>query len=213
MHKIQIELLNLTKHQDIGKMSLRQIAKIIGVEGKPQIIKHHLQQLEKAGFIQLNLGSNIVRLTNRGFNQNPAKSPFYSLPIVGAANCGPATIFAEEQIEGYLKISSKMLPYRKKDLYVLRAEGQSMNKAKVNNEKTIEDGDFVVVDRSYKNPTNGDVVVAVIDGMGTIKRYKEDKKNKRIILEPNSTENYLPIFMHEGDDCVIAGKVVDVIKK
>jgi repressor LexA len=87
-----------------------------------------------------------------------------------------------------------------------------MNKAEVNG-KTIEDGDFVVVDRSHRSPANGDIVVAVIDGMGTIKRYKEDKKNERIVLEPDSTEDYLPIFMHEGDNCVIAGKVVDIIKK
>jgi SOS-response transcriptional repressor LexA len=212
MHKIQVELLSLAKQSDLGKMSLRQIAKIVGVEGKPQIIKHHLQQLEKAGLIQLSLESNVVRPTNRGFNHGPSKSPLYSLPLVGAANCGPATIFAEDQIEGYLKVSSKMLPRRKQDLYVLRAEGQSMNKAEVNG-KTIEDGDFVVVDRSHRSPANGDIVVAVIDGMGTIKRYKEDKKNERIVLEPDSTEDYLPIFMHEGDNCVIAGKVVDIIKK
>ncbi len=213
MNKIQIELLNLSKHQDLGSMSLRQIAKIIGVENKPQIVKHHLLQLEKAGLLQINLKKGFIRPVSRGFGQDSGKNQVYSLPIVGAANCGPATIFADERIEGYLKVSSKLLPRKKHDLFVLIAEGPSMNKAEIREGVVIEDGDFVVVDKSYKNPKNGDIIVAVIDGMGTIKKYREDKKEKLIILESESTENYLPIFIHEGDDFMISGKVIDVIKK
>ncbi len=213
MHTIQTKLLNLIKHHDLGKMSLRHIAKLIGVENKPQIVKHHLLQLEKLGFIQLNFENCIIRLNNRGFNPSPVKSIFYSLPVVGSANCGPATIFAEQRIEGYLKVSAKMLPRKKSELFVLVADGQSMNRAEISYGKTIEDGDFVIVDSSSKNPKNGDVVVAVIDDMATIKRYKEDKKHKQIVLEAESTETFMPIFVHEGDDFVISGKVVDVIKR
>ncbi len=213
MHTIQTKLLNLSRHQDLGSMSLRQIAKLIGVENKPQIVKHHLFQLEKAGLIQFNFDKGIIKPINRGFNLKSIKSLFYSLPIVGMANCGPATIFADERVEGYLKVSAKMLPRKKQDLYVLIADGPSMNLAEVRPKTTIEDGDFVVVDSSYKNPKDGDIVVAVIDGMGTIKRYKEDKKNKRIVLKSESTETFTPIFVHEGDDFLVSGKVVDVIKK
>jgi len=88
-----------------------------------------------------------------------------------------------------------------------------MDQAEIRSGVTIEDGDFVVVDSSYKNPKNRDIVVAVIDGMGTIKRYKEDKQNDRIVLESESTETFMPIFIHKGDDFLISGKVVDVIKK
>ena len=213
MHKIQTALLNLSKHQDLGDMSLRQIAKLIGVENKPQIIKHHLLQLEKAGLLQVNLEKGVIKPINRGFNLKTIKSLFYSLPIVGAANCGPATIFADARVEGYLKVSAKMLPRKKQDLYVLIAEGPSMNLAEVRPGVTIESGDFVVVDSSYKNPKNGDIVVAVIDGMGTIKRYKNDKQNDCIVLESESTETFMPIFIHNGDDFLISGRVVDVIKK
>jgi repressor LexA len=214
MHKIQQELLNLSKHQDLGVMSLRQIAKLVGVGNKPQIVKHHLLQLEKAGLIQLNTEKGVIRLVNKGFNLvSDAKRMFYSLPIVGMANCGPATIFADQRTEGYLKVSSKMLPRKKLDLYVLIADGPSMNKAVVRDNLTIEDGDFVIVDSSHKTARNNDIVVAVIDGMATIKRYKSDKENHRIVLEAESTEKFHPIFIHDGDDFVVSGKVVDVIKK
>ncbi len=212
MHDTQAQLLTMARYQDLGKLSLRQIAKLIDADGRPQIVKYHLRELEKVGLLQLNLEKGVIKPVKRGLVNN-IKKLFYSLPIVGSANCGPATIFADERIEGYLKVSAKLLPHRKQDLYVLVADGPSMNQAEVQRGVTIEDGDFVVVDKSQTSPKNGDIVVAVIDGMATIKRYKEDKKNKRIVLEAQSTEKYLPIFIHEGDDFVISGKVVDVIKK
>lgn len=213
MHNIQTALLGLAKHQNLGGMSLRQIAKLVGVENKPQIVKHHLLQLDKVGLMQVNLEKGVIKPIDRGFNPKTIKSMFYSIPIVGTANCGPATIFADARVEGYLKVSAKMLPRKKQDLYVLIAEGPSMNLAQVRPDVTIESGDFVVVDSSYKNPKNGDIVVAVIDGMGTIKRYKNDRQNDRIVLESESTETLMPIFIHNGDDFLISGKVVDVIKK
>lgn len=196
----------------LGKQSLRQIAKLIDAEGKPQVVKYHLHKLEQAGLIQLNLAKGIIKPVKKGV-ADKVKSLFYSLPIVGAANCGPATVFADERIEGYLQVSTKMLPRRKSDLYVLVADGPSMNRAVIHNNDTIEDGDFVVVDSAARAPKNNDVVVAVIDGMATIKRYKEDKKYDRIILEAESTEDYRPIFIHESDDFSISGKVVEVIKR
>lgn len=212
MNDTQAKLLTLVRTQNLGRYSLRQIAKFIGSEGKPQIVKYHLRKLEEAGLIQLNLERGVIKPVKKGFTDK-VRSVFFSLPIVGAANCGPATIFADERVEGYLKVSTKMLPHRKDALFVLVADGPSMNLAEVRPGVTIEDGDFVVVDSSQKNPKDNDIVVAVIDGMATIKRYREDKKNKRIALEPNSTEKYLPIFIHEGDDFSVSGKVIDVIKK
>ena len=213
MNEYQQKLLNLALNQDLGKMSLRQIGGLIGAEGKPQIVKHHLIQLGKKGFLQLNLNEGVIKVVKRGLVPSQKDNNLFSLPIVGMANCGPATIFAEENIEGYLKISSKMLPHKKQGLYVLVADGSSMNLAEVVDEKTIEDGDFVVVDSNYQNPKNGDVIVAVIDGMANIKRYKVDKKNERIVLESESTDKFLPFFIHEGDDFVISGKVIDIIKR
>jgi len=212
MHKTQQALLELITRQNLGAMSLRQIAGLLGGNDKAQTIKHHLLQLEKAGLIQLNFEEKVIKQTSRGFNRPTPQNAFYALPVVGAANCGPANIFAEERTEGYLKVSSKMLPRKKSELFVLVASGPSMNMAEVTSGKTIEDGDFVVVDSSYVDPKNGDIVVAVIDGMATIKRYREDRENGQIVLEAESTERFLPIFVHEGDDFVVSGRVIEVIK-
>ena len=198
--------------KNLGSMSLRQIAKFIDAEGKPQIVKYHLQKLEEAGLIQMNLAKGVIRPVHKGMVKR-IRGLFYSLPIVGAANCGPATVFADERIEGYVKVSTSLLPRRKEGLYILVADGPSMNRAVIHDGDTIEDGDFVVVDSSCRTPKNGDVVVAVIDGMATIKRYKEDTERNRIILEAESTEDYYPIYLHESDDFSVSGKVISVIKK
>lgn len=213
MHVTQAQLLTLIRGKaKLGSLSLRQIAKLIEQEGKPQIVKYHLQQLEKAGLIQIDLSKGVIKPVKRGFATG-VKSLFYSIPIVGAANCGPATIFAEERTEGYVKVSSSLLPKRRQDLYALVTNGPSMNKAVIRGTLTIEDGDFVIVDKSQVVPKDGDVIVAVIDGMATIKRYKLDKENERIMLEADSTENYSPILISPNDDFQISGKVIDIIKK
>lgn len=211
MHIIQKQLLDLiATHEDFGSYSLRKIAEMVGAEGKPQTAKYHLQKLAEGGLIQMNLEAGVIKLVKRGYAK-ASTSPIYSLPVVGSANCGPATIFAEQNIDQYLKISSSLLPRNKSNLYALIADGDSMNKAEIDG-KTIKSGDFVLVDSEYKTYKNTDIVVAVIDGLATIKRYREDKVNRMIILEADSTEKYLPIFIHEGDDFQISGKVVGIIK-
>jgi len=213
MHIIQKHLLDLIRsHENLGSLSLRKIAELIGAKDKPQIAKYHLLQLEKDGFIQMNLEEGIIKIVKKGFDVT-SKSPIYSLPVLGAANCGPATIFADQRVEKYLKISSNLLPRNKSKLYVLIADGPSMNKVEIEPGKTIESGDFVLVDGEYNNYKNGDIVIAIIDGMANIKRYRNDKLHQRIVLESESTEKYLPIFIHEGDNFLLNGKVVGIIKK
>ena len=75
----------------------------------------------------------------------------------------------------------------------------------------IETGDYVLVDREAKYG-DGDVVLAIIDGLATIKEFYPDKTHNRIILKANSDHEYMPIYIGEDDQFIINGKVVDVIK-
>ncbi|HDZ84948.1 MAG TPA: hypothetical protein ENH35_00145 [Candidatus Moranbacteria bacterium] len=205
MHKVQEKLLKTLERENLSGKTLREIGNIIG-EKSAQKIKHHLTQLQKKGFISYNSAKRQIDKL-----QKISKEGFISIPIVGMANCGPATIFAESNIEGYLKVSKKISP-NIGNLFILRADGDSMNRANINN-KNIESGDFVVVDSEQKVPDSGNYIVSVIDGLANIKKFIPDSQNKRIILRSESTKDYLPIFIHEDDDYNISGKVVDVIKK
>jgi len=207
MHKIQQNLLELSKTKNLGQMTLREIGELIG-EKFPQKIKHHLNQLEKKGFLKIAKHTNTILRTEPG---KIAKTSLLSIPILGTADCGPATFYADTNFEGYLKISSALLK-RNKGVFAIRASGLSMNRANIG-DKNIEDGDYLIVESSNKKPKNGDVVVSVFDGLANIKKFHWDQENNRVVLLSQSTKDFPPIFIHEDDDFNITGYVTQVVKK
>src|SRR4051812_48212962 len=116
MHKIQQQILELSSHKNLGELSLRDIGKAIGENNAPQKIKHHLLQLEKNGLIRINRLDKEIARTKPGI---VPRSKLVSLPIYGSADCGVATIYAENNIQGYLTISGKLLT-RKKDVFAIK---------------------------------------------------------------------------------------------
>lgn len=207
MHPIQEKLLKCIESTNISDMTLREIGLLVK-EPLPQKIKHHLEQLEKKGFISYDRKNKAITRTQ---TKSKTISPFISVPIIGAANCGPATIFANENIEGYLKISKNILS-KCKNVFALKAQGLSMNKSNING-MSIEDGDYLIIDSDYRTPRNGDVVLSVIDDMANIKKYVFDEENNQIVLVSQSTKNIPPIYVHEDDSFMVNGRVIQVIKK
>lgn len=207
MHILQEKILKLVDRKNLGAMTLREIGEEIG-EKFPQKIKHHLDQLEKKGFISINKAKKEIIRKSHGAIKN---TQLISVPIVGAANCGPATIFANDNIEGYLKISKNIL--RKcQNIFAIKAQGFSMNKAEVGG-KTIEDGDYLIIDSSYRTPSNGDIVLSVIDEMANIKKYIWDEINNQVVLVSESSKDIPPIYIHQDDSFMINGRVIQVIKQ
>ncbi len=219
MHEIQEKLLRISRKENLAKLSLREVARLIGMpEEPPQKIKHHLTQLQKKGFLSLDRAKGVMERSasepswSKGLLEKTAK--LFSIPIIGTANCGPATIFAEQNFQGFLRVSSKLVGRTKpRGLYAIKADGLSMNRAKVG-EKYIEDGDFVIVDSQQKNITTGDIILAIVDNKGTIKRFIDDRAaNDQIVLMADSSFDYEPIYIHAGDEFNVSGKVVGLIKR
>jgi SOS-response transcriptional repressor LexA len=217
MHLIQEKLLFLSKSKNLAVMTLREIAAAIGFpDESPQKIKHHLNQLQKRGFITIDRGKGIMDRSSsepgwaKGIFEK--SSQVFSIPILGTANCGPATIYAEENFQGFLKLSSKLVGRSRPDgLYAIKADGTSMNHAELNGKK-IEDGDYVIIDSSQKTPNTKDIVLAIIDNKATIKRFIDDRENEQIVLMADSTFDYEPIFLHPTDEFSISGKAIAVFK-
>lgn len=212
MHPLQQKLYELIQMKGLRKFdSFRHLGDAIGEE-HPQKIKHHLQQLEKLDLIKVDWKNyEIEPKAGKGKLTTAEAIP---IPILGAANCGMATLIAEERPEGVLLVSKKMIKVPGDNLFALRAVGNSMNNAEVNGNENIEDGDFVIIDSESRQPSNGDYVLSVINGSANVKRFYDDKGNGRVILRSESSENYPPIFIHVDDnpDFFINGKVISVIK-
>ncbi len=124
----------------------------------------------------------------------------FSMPMYGLASCGEALAYADGNVDGYLQISKSL--FRRDDpakLFAVKALGDSMNK------EGIGDGDYVVFEKSDATDFEGKIVVAVINGMATIKRYKK-LAHGMIGLFPQSTNRvHQPIYLDESDAILIAG--------
>lgn len=218
MHPIQEKLLGLSKTENLATLSLREMASRIRMPNEsPQRIKHHLLQLQKKGFLTIDRAKGMMSRTSlepdwaKGLLKKAAR--LFSIPIIGTANCGPATLFAEQNFQGFLRVSSKLIGRSKPaGLYAVKADGASMNRAEINGKK-IGDGDYVIIDSQNKNVATADVVLAVIDDRATIKRLIHDRANDQIVLMADSSFDYAPIYLHPNDDFIISGKAIAVIKK
>jgi len=162
----------------------------------------YLNVLEEKGFIKRTSKSKGIEL------KNYAKKSFVDVPVLGMANAGSPTFFAEQNIEGYLKVSKALL--RNKEVFAVRVFGDSMNLSKINGKKIKED-DLILVDHKVKDFKNGDRVLTVIDGLATVKLFKRITQ-KMIGLFPESTnKRHQPIYLTPADDFIINGKVIDIL--
>lgn len=86
--------------------------------------------------------------------------------------------------------------------FFVRVEGDSMIGA------GIFANDILIVDLSL-TPTDGNVVIAMVDGDFTVKRLKLGPKNQITLMPEN--DQYTPIVIKDGMDCNIWGVVTNVI--
>jgi len=107
---------------------------------------------------------------------------------------------AGDYLETPLDLNELLIP-RPAATFFIRARGESMDGA------GIRDGDLLVVDRSMK-VRSGDIVVAVVDGEFTVKRFM--KTGGAVRLEP-ANPGFKPIPIVDGSDVEIWGVVSYVI--
>lgn len=215
MHETQRMLLRFIQERNLGQLTLDEIGDLLGIKPRsPQKVKHHLLQLEKKGLIRIDKPRGVIEKTSQGMVSGLLKkAKLLAIPILGAANAGPAQLLAEPNIEGYLRVSSTLLGrHSAKGTFALKVSGPSMNRSAIGGKK-IEDGDYVIIESSEKTARDGDVVLSIIDGMANIKKFYRDKKNRQIVLMSESTQSFPPIYIHENDDFTISGKVIQVVKK
>lgn len=107
---------------------------------------------------------------------NPEFSP---AAIVGSIPCGTPDE-REAQVEEYIPLSVSF--FGKGDFYALRASGNSMIEAQ------IDDGDLVII-REQQTAEIGDIVVALTDeDKNTLKRLCFDNEQQRYYLHPENKE-------------------------
>jgi repressor LexA len=177
---------------------------------------YHVKKLQDAGYLEKVEGrSRSIQAKNVTFGGLLSKTmpEYFSLPVLGSANCGDATIFAVEDPREFVSVATSTVGRKNKNgLFLIEASGDSMNLAKIGLEKqSINDGDYVVVDSSQNSPVDGDYVLSVIDGCANIKKFA--RVDGRFALIPESTNpEHKPIFIGTASDYLVNGKIIGVIK-
>lgn len=197
LHINQSRILELAKKVNLSNLTLQQIAIRSGIgKASNQLISFHIEKLKKKGF--LNPDGRVAE----------KNSGLIAIPYYGMANAGPATFLAEDNIQGYIKVSKSLFVGQRTNIFSIKTSGNSMNKEKIDG-RVINDGDYLIAEKIYF-PKNGDVVVTVAEGLVNIKKYKKIDNNT-IALISNSTEDYPPIFLTPEDNPYIVGKIIKVL--
>ena len=168
----------------------------------PRAAFDHLRALERKGYLRRRASAG---RTSRALTLADSGAPPRSMrdvPILGRIAAG-MPLLSEENREGTLPLSAEWLGARGDELFSLRVHGESMIGAH------IVEGDLVLV-RRQDHAQPGDIVVALVDGEATVKRFA--REGEAVMLKPEHP-TLPPIVIQPGEKEVrILGKVIGVVR-
>jgi repressor LexA len=175
--------------------SVREIGERVGLSSS-STVQSHLKTLERRGFLKRDPTKPRALVLSPAHDAPPVVDSV-TLPVVGRVAAG-VPITATENLEEHFILPAAWAP--RHGGFMLHVKGDSMIGA------AILDGDLVVVE---PRPTanNGEIVVAMIDGEATVKRFF--REDGRIRLQPEN-DALEPIY---AEDVTIVGRVEAVIRK
>lgn len=157
-------------------------------------VQDHIAALQKKGF----LSQSQKRARSLTITQGRTNSPFVAkIPLLGNVDV-EKPILSEENLDSYINLTEPFIRPGK-SYFALRVRGQSMINA------GILEGDLAIVEIS-KTAVDGQIVVAVIDGAITLKRFY--KESDRVKLQPENP-SFEPIYSKE---VTIVGVLSNIIR-
>ncbi len=193
----QLQIMNFIRDyraQHRTSPTLEEIGNSLGVHRVT--VHQHVAALVKKGAIRkLPQRSRSIEILDRDYLPDP------TLKVMGKIAAG-RPIEAVEDPEPYTL--DELMPIEPgQESYMLRVVGQSMI------EDHITDGDLVMVDRS-QSPYDGEIVVAIVDGEATLKRFYREADDAIRLQPANSTME--PIYVRPPQQLDIRGVVRGVLR-
>ncbi|HYM66129.1 MAG TPA: transcriptional repressor LexA [Patescibacteria group bacterium] len=151
--------------------SVREIGEAVGLSSS-STVHNHLNQLERRGLIKRDPSkSRTVQLVQDAHEDQQRRSAV-AVPVIGNVAAG-APILAEQNVEEHVLLSTEIA---QEGFFLLKVRGDSMINA------GILDGDMVLV-RPQQEAPQGTIVVAMIDGEATVKRFERGNGHVRLVAE------------------------------
>jgi repressor LexA len=157
---------------------------------------NHLRALERKGSIQRHRGkARAVTLVPQFRRER-----IVDIPIYGRIAAGMAELVEQEK-EGVISVDAASAGLaRKARVFALKVRGDSMIGAH------ISDGDLVLLEA--RDPANGDIVAALIDGETTLKRYLISRGKPFLKAENPRFPDLIP-----AQELVVQGVMVALIRR
>ncbi len=193
LHPTQEKLLRLLEDTIDEPLTIRELQNRLGLSS-PSLVQHHIQQLEKKGFLKRNPDNP----QDYHLLKNPER-PVEYLNLYGLAQCGPNGSILDGAVIDRIPISTKLLSFPASEAFLVRARGDSMK-------PLIREGDIVIA-RKTNTADVGKLVVCVNNGEALIKRFY--RADDYVLLE-SENRKYNP-FVASRDDFRIEGEVKSVI--
>jgi repressor LexA len=152
--------------------SVREIGEAVGLSSS-STVHNHLNQLERRGLIKRDPSKSRTVQLVQDAGVDAQRRNAISVPVVGSVAAG-VPILAEQNIEDHVLLSPDMA---QEGNFLLRVRGESMINA------GILDGDLVLVRPQQEAPANGVIVVALVDGDATVKRFERGNGHIRLVAE------------------------------
>ncbi len=176
--------------------SVRELADEMGVKSTSTIF-YYLGKLEEMGKIKRNANKNrALEVVQNYSNKKTENDNFTKIPLIGEVAAGKP-ILAVENYEEVFQLPNNL--FKGSDLFMLTVRGDSMINV------GIYDGDKVIV-RKQSYADNSEIVVAMVNGSATVKRFYKEEGHFRLQPENDTME---PIYCF---DVEIVGKVVGLIR-
>jgi repressor LexA len=181
--------------------SVREIGECVGLSSS-STVQSHLKTLERRGLLWRD-PTKPRALVPRDHDGTGVPLPVTEqpkialIPVVGRVAAG-VPITAAENLEDTFVLPADFV--RRSGTFMLRVKGDSMIDA------AILDGDLIVVDPK-PDATDGEIVVAMIDGEATVKRFYREPGRVRLQPENSTME---PIY---AEDVTIVGRVEAVVRR
>jgi repressor LexA len=182
--------------------TIREIRSAFGFRSNRGVVDH-LRALERKGYIRRTPGSSrAIEIVMPTGEHGAPVGHVRAYPVAGRIAAGSPEAPFELHDESFL-LDERL--FAERGDFILEVKGESMM------DEHIMPGDLVVV-RKSETCEPGSVVVAIVDGEATVKRYA--RRGRQVVLEP-ANPAYEPIVLSEdtGPRASIVGLIVGVIRR
>ncbi len=179
-----------SRRAELGRMpSTREIQRFFGFASQTAAV-NHLKALEKKGFLR-RLPGDLLPVNTDSFS---------SIPLLGIIPAGMPT-YGDAVAEGGVGVDLASIGVSDSArTFALTVRGDSMIDAH------IQEGDVVILE--YKEPRDGDVVAALIDGETTLKRFVMNEGRPFLKAENSAYPDLIPAM-----ELIVQGVMVALTRR